>query len=77
MNEQMMRSPIDDMGVAAYLRMHGFKIVGKKGRNYYFEYPIREENEFKRCTFEYVNSPYHDFDSHLMAIKKLKEYLPE
>lgn len=68
---------ISDLGVSAYLRMHGFKCVGRKARNFYFELDEDQSNEFDQLTFDYANSPMHDFDSCIMSLKKLPEYLPE
>lgn len=71
------RKNIDDLGVAAYLRMHGYKVIGRKGKSVYFEIDETESDEFNRRSFDYVNSPFHEFDSHIMSLKKIREYLPE
>ena len=75
--ERKIRKSVEDLGVAAYLRMHGFKVIGRKGKAVYFEINESEENEFNRDSFEYVNSPFHDFDSHIKSLKKIREYLPD
>lgn len=67
---------IEDVGVAAYLRLHGFKVIGKRGRAYYFSVKPDEEVSFNEAMFDFPNSPYHDYDSHLIALKKLPNYLP-
>lgn len=72
-----LRKNVSDLGVAAYLRLHGFKCVGRKGRNYYFELPVDQSNEFDQLTIDYSNSEFHTFDSCLMSLKKLPEYLPD
>lgn len=71
------RKSVSDLGVAAYVKMHGFKCIGRKSRNFYFELNEDQVNEFDQLTFDYANSPMHDFDSCIMSLKKLPEYLPE
>ena len=73
----MMRKSVSDLGVAAYLRMHGFKVIGRKNKTIWFEIKEDESSDFERLSFEYVNGPYHDFDANLMLLKKMNEYLPE
>jgi len=75
-NEKIIRKSIDDIGVGAYLRMHGFKVVGRKGKTYYFDINIQEQDEFNRLIFEYANSQCHIFDAELMALKKMPHYVP-
>lgn len=77
MNQTMIRKSVEDLGVAAYLRMHGFKVIGRKGKSVYFELNAADGPEFDKSSFEYVNSPFHEFDSHLMSLKKIREYLPD
>jgi len=72
-----MRKMVEDLGVAAYLRMHGFKVVGRKGKLFYFNVLTTDETAFNECIFEYPNSPYHEFDSHLMSLKKLPHFLKD
>lgn len=63
---------VTDLGVAAYLLMHKFKIVAKQGRSIYFEVTSEEENsQFESLTVEYASSDYHQFDSKLMGLKKI------
>lgn len=71
------RKSVSDLGVAAYVKMHGFKCVGRKNRNFFFELYDDQDSEFDQLTFDYANSPMHDFDSCIMSLKKLPEYLPE
>ena len=72
-----LRRSISDLGAAAYLKMHGFKCVGRKGKYFYFEMIDEEVQQFDQLTYEYTNSPMHDFDAAIMSLKKLPEYLPE
>lgn len=71
-----MRKAVNDLGIAAYVRMHGFKVIGRKGKSIYFEFNISEQEEFDRLCFEYLSSPFHTFDAALFSLKKLNEYLP-
>ena len=76
MNAKTIRKSTEDLGAAAYLRMHGFKLVGRKGKTFYFDMLQEEEEAFNEATFEYPNSPYHDFDANIMALKKLPHFIP-
>lgn len=74
---------VSDLGVAAYLLMHeyklnplGLKVVGKKGKNIYFQHPVGKDEMFRRLSYEYLTSPYQTYDSSLMGLKKIGEYMP-
>jgi hypothetical protein len=67
---------VNDLGIAAYLMMHAHKVVGRRNRTVYFEIPEAEFQEFDSLGFEYLSSPYHQFDSCLMSLKKIGEYDP-
>lgn len=71
------RKPVHDLGAAAYLKMHGFKCAGRRTRNFYFEVADEDMEKFDILNLEYVNSHYHDFDSAIMCLKKIGEYLAE
>lgn len=78
MNATKIRKGVEDLGVAAFLRMHGFRVVGRKGKTFFFDVMNKEEEDkFHEAVFEYPNSPYHDFDANLMALKKLPHYVPD
>ena len=73
-----------DLGVAAYLLMHeyrlqsiGVKVIGKKGKHVYFEHPPGRGDDFKRLSYEYLTSQFQTYDSSLMGLKKIGEYMPE
>lgn len=68
---------VNDLGVAAYVLMHKYKLLGRKGRFIYFEVENTPEShsKFNDLVFEYLISPFHKFDSCLMSIKKLNEYI--
>ena len=67
---------VTDLGLAAFILMHGFKVKGRKGRTIYFYVSDQDINEFEKLSFEYLSSTYHDFDSCLMILKKVGEYTP-
>lgn len=73
----MLRLAVSDLGMAAFVKMNGYKCIGRKNRNFYFEVRPGDINVFEELKIEYSNSCYHDFDSCLMALKKFPEYLPE
>lgn len=67
---------VTDLGAAAYLMMHKYKVISKKGKSIYFEMIDREEQDFDRLTMDYLSSDFHKFDSCLMSLKKTSDYLP-
>jgi hypothetical protein len=65
---------VQDLGAAAYLMMHLYKPVGKKGKAYYFEVSNEKEGKkFDDLYREYLTSEFHRFDSCLMSLKKIGE----
>lgn len=72
MSEKLKLS-VEDLGIAAYLKMHAYKVLGKKGRYVYFEVSKDEVKDFEKLITEYLNSEFHNFDHHLISIKKLPE----
>lgn len=75
--DKVIRRAVSDLGMAAYIKLHGFKCVGRKQRNYYFDVKEDAVNEFEHLTVEYINSPMHEFDSCIMSLKKMGEYVQE
>lgn len=73
----MPRKSVSDLGAAAYMKMHGFQCAGRKTRNFYFEVEETDSDKFDALGFEYVNSTYHDFDSAIMCMKKIGEFLSD
>jgi hypothetical protein len=74
---------VNDLGVAAYLIMHeyrpkslGCKVIGKKGKFVYFEHPEGKGEDFERLSYQYLPSQFQTYDSNLMALKKIGEYMP-
>lgn len=75
---------VSDLGVAAYLLMHeyrpksiGCKVIGKKGKYVYFEHPKGRSEDFERLSYQYLPSQFQTYDSNLMALKKIGEYMPK
>jgi len=67
---------VTDLGAAAFILMHKFKLIGKKGRAFYFDMSSKdEENQFDDLNLQYASSEFHDFDSKLMSLKKINEFI--
>lgn len=67
---------VTDLGAAAFLLMHKFKLIGKKGRAFYFDINSKdEEKQFDELNLQYTSSTFHDFDSKLMSLKKIGEFV--
>jgi hypothetical protein len=74
---------VSDLGVAAYLLMHeyrpksiGVRVIGKRGKYVYFEHPEGRGEDFERLSYQYLPSQFQNYDSNLMALKKIGEYMP-
>lgn len=67
---------VTDLGAAAYIMMHKYKVVCKKGKAVYFEVEIEGDGErkFEDLIMDYLSSEFHRFDSCLMSLKKIGEY---
>jgi hypothetical protein len=68
---------VTDLGAAAYIMMHQYKIVGKRGRAFYFEIDEETSEKFDELSIEYLSSEFHKFDSCLMSLKKINEYVSD
>jgi regulator of sigma D len=77
MENKIIHKFVTDLGAAAYIMMHKYKVVGKKGKAIYFEVNQDEVNEFDSLQLEYLSSEFHRFDSCLMSLKKIGEYMPK
>lgn len=69
------RRSVGDLGMAAYVKIHGFRCLGRRGRNYYFAVDEAQSQEFNKLTVDYVNSAMHEFDSAIMSLKKIGEFV--
>jgi hypothetical protein len=61
-----------DLGAAAYLLMHKYKMVGKNGKFIYFEEDDMEA--FEKIVLDYLSSDFHKYDSCIMSLKKVNEH---
>jgi len=70
---------VTDLGAAAYILMHKYKVLGKKSKSIYFEVDNDQEtrNKFDELSLEYISSDFHRFDSCLMSLKKIGEYISD
>lgn len=68
---------VGDLGAGAYLIMHGFKPIGREGKNILFEVLESETDDFDEKQLEYLSSDYHRFDSCIMSLKKINRYSPK
>lgn len=73
---------VSDLGTASYLMLHEYKknklnieVIGKKNRLVYFKVDPDKIKEFEQISFEYLRSPFHQYDSCLMSLKKIGEYI--
>ncbi len=64
---------VNDLGAAAYIMMHKYKVIGKRGKSICFEIDNKETEEFDKLYRDYLNSEFHRFDSCLMSLKKIGE----
>ena len=62
---------VKDLGMAAYMRMQGFRLKSRRGKEFQFFVPANEQEAFQNAQIEYVNSPFAAFDSEIMNLKKL------
>lgn len=66
---------VSDLGAAAYILMHDFKVIGRKGKDIYFSLSSEQSQEqFDQLILDYLSSEYHRFDSCIMSLKKIGEY---
>lgn len=68
---------VTDLGAAAYILMHKYKVVGRKGKAIYFEVDDEIVEKFDEIALEYISSDFHRFDSCLMSLKKIGEYISD
>ena len=68
---------VTDLGAAAYILMHKYKVVGRRGKAIYFEVDENSTDTFDEVALEYISSDFHRFDSCLMSLKKIGEYISE
>lgn len=65
-----------DLGCAAYFLLHRFRLLGRKGKCFYFDVSSEEEEvQFREMIYQYSSCEFHDFDAKLMSIKRFKYFL--
>jgi hypothetical protein len=64
---------VNDLGAAAYIMMHKFKVIGKKGKSFCFEVSDSDADAFDGLYRDYLSSEFHRFDSCIMSLKKMGE----
>jgi len=69
-----MLKAVSDLGAGAYLLMHGWKPLGRKGKDIMFEVSDTETQEFESRQLEYLTGEFHRFDACIMSLKKMQEY---
>lgn len=70
-NTTIVVGTVKDLGMAAFMKMKGYKLLKRRGREFDFEICESEQEEFEKAQIEYVNSSFAEFDSQLMNLKKL------
>lgn len=75
-SEKTVHKHVSDLGSGAYLLMHGYKALGRDGRDIVFEITESKWRTFEEQKNEYLNSEFHRFDACLMSLKKSSEYVP-
>jgi len=74
--EPVVQKEVTDLGAGAYLLMHGYKVVGRRGKAIVFEVEQSGVKELEQRTMEYLSSEFHRFDSCIMSLKKIGDYMP-
>ena len=69
-----MNKEIRDIGIAAYLVMHEFKLHDKRDKSFIFSINPAENKKFEDLKISYLSSEFHHFDSCIMSLKKLEDY---
>jgi hypothetical protein len=69
--ENMVVCVCRDLGLSAFIKMSGYQLKAKKGKDFEFYVKESEQEQFEQCKIEYVNSAFAEFDSELMLLKKI------
>lgn len=64
---------VTDLGAAAFLVMHKYKVADRRGKAFYFEIDETEVEQFQDLNREYLFTEFHRFDACIMSLKKLRE----
>ena len=66
-----MQRTVSDLGAGAYLLMHGWKPLGRRGKDIIFDVKEEEVVEFDSLQLNYLTSEFHRFDACIMSLKKM------
>ncbi len=61
---------VDGIGASAYLMMNGWKITGRKGNRFQFEFEDDQLANFTKRHVEFFSTPFHSFgkcEEHLIS----------
>lgn len=64
---------VHDLGCSAFLRMRGYEVVQKRGRDFDFRVLESEQDEFVQLQIEFTNSVFQEYDNCLMSLKKMPD----
>ncbi len=67
----MVIGTVKDLGMAAFMKMKGYKLLKRRGKEFDFAINESEQEEFEKDQIEYVNSSFAEFDAQIMNLKKL------
>lgn len=65
---------VSDLGSGAYLLMHSFQPLGRRGKDILFEVAEKDVKEFESIQLQYLTSEFHRFDACIMSLKKMNDY---
>jgi hypothetical protein len=68
-----MQKSVSDLGAGAYLLMHGWKPLGRRGKDIIFDVDEADVSEFDDLQLRYLTSEFHRFDACIMSLKKMGE----
>lgn len=63
---------VSDLGICAYLMLHGFEIAVVTNDSFIFDVYETDELEFIKKEMEYLKSEFHKFDHNIMSLKKMR-----
>ena len=62
---------VKDLGMAAYIKLQGYNLYRREGRGFSFLIEDGQTEEIEALKAEYINGPFHKFDSEILALKSL------
>ncbi len=70
-DSRKVRKQVKDLGMAAFVKLHGFDLYKREGKQFVFVIDPSQDEEFEKTKVDYINGPFHKFDSEIMALKSL------